>query len=199
MILDVGCGRNKYPGAIGIDRNRDTAADVVCDLDRVPYPFADASFDHIRVVHVIEHVADVIATMEELHRLGRPGARILVETPHYTDFSSFCDPTHRWHLNSFSFRYFGERNGGFGYYSRRRLRERLVRVKLLRLWRWLGFELAVNHSLAFRKFWEHYLCFLVRGKAIVFEFEVLKGESAATMARVAASPRAGASAAGQSG
>ena len=178
MILDVGCGRNKYPGAIGIDRNRDTAADVICDLDRVPYPFASDRFDQIRVIHVIEHVADVIATMEELHRLSRPGGRIVVETPHYTDFSSFCDPTHRWHLNSFSFRYFGDRNGGFGYYSRARLRERRVQVKLLRLWRWLGFEWAVNHSMAFRRFWEHYLCFLIRGKAIVFEFEVLKGETA---------------------
>ena len=73
MILDVGCGRNKYPGAIGIDRNRDTAADVVCDLDRLPYPFRSSQFDQIRVVHVIEHVSDVIATMEELHRLARPG------------------------------------------------------------------------------------------------------------------------------
>ena len=178
MILDVGCGKNKYPGAIGIDRNRDTAADVICDLDRVPYPFAGDRFDQIRVIHVIEHVADVIATMEELHRLSRPGGRIVVETPHYTDFSSFCDPTHRWHLNSFSFRYFGDRNGGFGYYSRARLRERRAQVKLLRLWRWLGFEWGVNHSTAFRRFWEHYLCFLIRGKAIVFEFEVLKGETA---------------------
>ena len=174
MTLDVGCGRNKYPGAIGVDRNPDTAADVICDLDRMPYPFAASSFTQIRVTHVIEHVANVIATMEELHRLATPGGRVVIETPHYTDFSSYCDPTHRWHLNSFSFRYFGERNGGFGYYSRVRFRERRVRVKLLRLWRWLGFEFCVNHLLIFRRFWEHYLCFLVRGKAILFELEALK-------------------------
>jgi len=174
MILDVGCGRNKHPGAIGLDRNPDTDADVICDLDRFPYPFRDSLFDEIRLIHVIEHVSNVIGTLEEVHRLARPGARIRIETPHYTDFSSFCDPTHRWHLNSFSFRYFGERNGGFGYYSRVRLRERRVSVKLLRLWRWLGFEFAVNHSFAFRKFWEHYLCFLVRGKVVCFELEVLK-------------------------
>ncbi len=174
MILDVGCGRNKHPGAIGIDRNRDTAADVICDLDRPPYPFKAGQFDQIRVVHVIEHVSDVIATMEELHRLARPGGVIRIETPHYTDFSSFCDPTHRWHLNSFSFRYFGDRNGGFGYYTRARMRERRVHVKMPRLWRWLGFEIFINGSLMFRRFWEHYLCFLVRGKAVVFELEVLK-------------------------
>jgi hypothetical protein len=47
-------------------------------------------------------------------------------------------------------------------------------VTLLRLWRWLGFEFAVNHSRRFRRFWEHYLCFIVRGKAMAFEFEALK-------------------------
>lgn len=173
MILDIGCGRNKRPGALGVDSNRATAADVIADINRGSLPFRDGAFDKIWVVHVIEHVADVIATIEELHRVARPGATIIVETPHYTDFSSFCDPTHRWHLNSFSFRYFTE-DGGFSYYSRRRLRQRRLQVKLLRLWKLLGFEFAVNHSLVFRKFWEHYLCFVIRGKAMVFEFEVVK-------------------------
>ena len=72
-ILDVGCGINKLPGAIGIDRNASTRADVLCDLDRLPYPFRDASFDKLHASHVIEHVSDVIKTMEEFHRLLRPG------------------------------------------------------------------------------------------------------------------------------
>src|SRR2546427_4742792 len=149
---------NKYPGSIGIDRNPACRADVLCDLDHIPYPFADSSFDQLRAIHVIEHVSDVVRSMEEFHRLVRPGGRVRIETPHYTDFSSFCDPTHRWHLNSFSFRYFGDRNGGFGYYTRARMRERQVHVKMPRLWRWLGFEVFINGSMTFRRFWEHYLC-----------------------------------------
>ncbi len=172
--LDVGCGINKYPGAIGIDRNPATRADVLCDLDRVPYPFADSSFDQLRAIHVIEHVSDVIRSMEEFHRLVRPGGRVRIETPHYTDFSSFCDPTHRWHLNTFSFRYFGENHAGFGYYSRCKFREISMRVKLLALWRWLGFEFLVNRFPRYRRFWEHYLCYIVRGKVMEFEFEVIK-------------------------
>jgi SAM-dependent methyltransferase len=173
-VLDVGCGINKHPGAIGIDRNPAARADVLCELDRPPYPFRDGVFDQIRAIHVIEHVDDVIGTVEEFHRLARPGGRIVIVTPHYTDFSSFCDPTHRWHLNSFSFRYFTGDHGGFGYYSRARLREISVRVRLLSLWRWLGFELLVNAFPRFRRFWEHYLCFVVRGKVIEFEFEADK-------------------------
>ncbi len=171
QILDVGCGIKKFPGSIGIDRNTDTAADIIWDLDQFPWPVESNSFNEARLIHVIEHVGDVIATMEEVHRILKPGGQIILETPHYTDFSSWCDPTHRWHLNSFSFRYFGVDNAGFGYYSRARLREISVYVKLLALWRYLGFEFLVNHSRAFRKFWEFYLCFVIRGKVLRFVFE----------------------------
>jgi methylglutaconyl-CoA hydratase len=44
-ILDVGCGANKYEGAIGLDNNPRTAADVIHDLGDIPYPFADDEFD----------------------------------------------------------------------------------------------------------------------------------------------------------
>jgi SAM-dependent methyltransferase len=175
-VLDVGCGINKFPGAIGIDRIPGTAADVLCDLDRFPYPFRNGSFDHLRAVHVIEHVADVIRTMEEFHRLLRPAGTLYIATPHYTDFSSFCDPTHRWHLNSYSLRYFGTDDAGFGYYSQSRFRERFVRLRLLALWRYLGFEALVNAFPRFRRFWEHYLCFVVRGKVIEWELEAVHAE-----------------------
>lgn len=123
------------------------------------------------MVHVIEHLGSVIGAVEEASRLLRPHGLLYIETPHYTDFSSWCDPTHRWHLNTFSFRYFGDDHAGFGYYSQARFRERSVEVKLLAFWRWLGFEMLVNRSIRFRRFWEHYLCFVVRGKVMRFTFE----------------------------
>jgi SAM-dependent methyltransferase len=162
-ILDVGCGRNKYPGAVGIDRLPGTAADIVHDLDLFPWPVESDCFD--------EDFANVIGTLEEAHRVLKPGGRVVIETPHYTDFSSWCDPTHRWHLNSYSFRYFDHDNAGFGYYSPVRFRHISVRVKLLALWRYMGFEFLVNAWTRFRLFWEHYLCFLVRGKVITIVLE----------------------------
>jgi SAM-dependent methyltransferase len=173
-ILDVGCGINKYPGSIGLDRNPHTRADVIADLDHTPYPFRNSSFREIRATHVIEHLSDVIATLEEFHRLLAPGGRAVIITPHYTDFSSFCDPTHKWHLNSFSLRYFGDDNGGYGYYSAARFREISTQVRLLALWRYAGFEFLVNASRRFRRFWEFYLCYLIRGKVIEWHLEAVK-------------------------
>ena len=173
-ILDVGCGINKRAGSLGIDRNPSSRADVLVELDRLPYPFRDSSFDALQAVHVIEHLSDVIRALEEFHRLVRASGEVFIVTPHYTDFSSFCDPTHRWHLNSFSLRYFGADNAGYGYYSAARFEEISVHVKLLALWRWLGFEYLVNASVRFRRFWEHYLCYTVRGKVIEWRLKVLK-------------------------
>jgi SAM-dependent methyltransferase len=184
--LDVGCGINKHPGAIGIDSNPVSRADVIVDLEKFPWPFASGSFADIRAIHVIEHLADVVGAMEEFHRLLRPDGVLRIETPHYTDYSSFCDPTHKHHLNSFSFRYFGEKHGGFGYYSRARFREKSVRVTLLSLWKWLGFQFLVNRSRWFRRFWEFYLCYVIRGKAMEFEFEPV-GPSVSGDGRVASS------------
>ena len=102
--------------------------------------------------------------------------RVLIVTPHYTDFSSFCDPTHRWHLNTYSFLYFypGGMHGRDMWYTKVRMREVKLHVRLLKFWRALGFEFLVNHSRFFRQFWEHYLSYVVRGKVMEFEFEVLK-------------------------
>src|SRR3954454_22295416 len=74
-VLDVGCGAAKHPGAVGLDISADTDADVVHDLDDLPLPFDDDSFDQVLMQDVIEHVAEPIRFMEELHRICRSGAR----------------------------------------------------------------------------------------------------------------------------
>jgi SAM-dependent methyltransferase len=156
--------------------NASTSADVICHLDRGSLPFRDSSFDQVRGEHLIEHVGDIIATMEEFHRVAKPGGTIYLLTPHYTDVNSFSDPTHRWHLNTYSFNYFfpGGVHGRDMWYTKVRMRPVRIHVKLLRIWRFLGFEFLVNHSRTFRRFWEQYLSFVVRGKVIEFTFEVLK-------------------------
>ena len=65
--LELGCGRNKHPDAVGIDRIRLPGVDVVHDLNRFPYPFPENTFSTVYATHVIEHLDSIIAVMEELH------------------------------------------------------------------------------------------------------------------------------------
>jgi hypothetical protein len=64
----------------------------------------------------------------------------------------------------------GERH----WYTRLELAERQVHVEMARPWRALGIGWLVDHSLQFRRFWEMYLCFVLRGKQMEFTFEVVK-------------------------
>ena len=179
-ILDVGCGINKTPGAIGLDNNPKTAADVIHDLGAVPYPFADDEFDTVVSNHAVEHVPDLMAFIGELYRITRHGGRIKLITPHYTNPDWANDPTHRNHINSYTFNTFTPERAVFEFYTDVRLRPVSTYVSLLGLWRALGIEFLVNldrHSTRFRftrKFWEHYLSYIFRGKEIFFEFEVVK-------------------------
>jgi SAM-dependent methyltransferase len=177
QALDIGCGRNKLPGSIGLDVVPLEGVDVVHDLNVFPYPFAADTFDFIRLVHVIEHVQSIVKTMEEIHRIAKPGCRVQIVTPHHSDSSSWQDPTHVWHLNTGSFQFFEE---GFrsDYYSQARFRVRSASVKLARLYARLGIEWLVNlrhpRFRFIRKFWEQHLCYIIRGKVMEFELEAVK-------------------------
>src|SRR5262249_60084462 len=71
-VLDIGCGTNKAPGAIGMDINPRTDADVIHDLDDLPYPFGDNQFDEVIGRHVIEHVKEPMAGKAQLHPITPP-------------------------------------------------------------------------------------------------------------------------------
>jgi predicted SAM-dependent methyltransferase len=105
-VLDVGCGNRKRPGAIGIDMNPRTDADVVHNLDMFPYPFEDSSFDEIYVDNVLEHLQDVVKVMEELHRISKTGGLVKIIVPYFRAKWAFIDPTHRHFFTVDSFSYF---------------------------------------------------------------------------------------------
>ena len=179
-VLDIGCGTNRVPGAIGMDVNPRSAADIIHDLDDLPYPFADNQFDEVVGLHVIEHVRDPMAVMVELHRITRPGGLIRLVAPHWTNPDFATDLTHRNHLNSYSFRNLIEGREVFPFYTDARFRQRKTRVTLLNLWKLFGLELLINLDNLYprmrflRKFWEQYANAIVRGKEIIFELEVVK-------------------------
>ena len=94
--------------------------------------------------HVAEHVPDVMAFVTELYRITRPGGRISITTPHYSNPDWPTDPTHRNHFNSYSFNCFIEERQVFPFYTEVKLKPIRVYVSLANLWRAFGLELIVN-------------------------------------------------------
>lgn len=150
VILDLGCGLQKAPGAIGLDVVPLPGVDVVHDLHRVPYPLPDNWADEVRLNHVLEHFADPLPILEETWRIARPGAIVSIRTPHYSGIYSWKDPTHRRAFARDSFHYFGE--NAYSYYTRARFRVVDVRLKYFmeeQFWPWpyRMFGRAVQHLL----------------------------------------------------
>lgn len=107
LILDIGCGKRKQvAGAIGLDRQPGSDADILCELAHFPWPLRDSCADRIYLSHFLEHQSDVLRAMAEVHRVAKPGAEVVVVTPHYSSMDSYADPTHLVHLGFHSFDYF---------------------------------------------------------------------------------------------
>jgi SAM-dependent methyltransferase len=105
-ILDLGCGNQKKIGAIGIDINPDTNADIIHDLNKFPYPFEESTFDEIYIVNVIEHLDNVVKVMEELHRISKPDGIIIIKVPYFRSRYAYIDPTHTHFFTVESFTYY---------------------------------------------------------------------------------------------
>ena len=105
-VLNLGSGRRYVHGAVNVDITPDTAPDVVHDLDDRPWPFPDDSFDEIHGIDVLEHLADVVGAMQELHRVARADATVKIVVPHFSSPNAYTDPTHERQFGAFSFDYF---------------------------------------------------------------------------------------------
>jgi len=100
QIVDLGCGNNKTPGTFGVDLYPYPGVDQVANLDHYPWPLDTNRFDELISNHFIEHVADILAFMGEIHRITKPGGLVRLTTPHYSSVNSWSDPTHLRHLSA---------------------------------------------------------------------------------------------------
>ena len=108
LKLNLGCGRSPQAGWVNVDIARIPGVDVVADLDNCrtqPLPFADSSVAQMQMLHVLEHIKDTLALMQELHRIAEPGAKLLIRSPYGSSDDAYEDPTHcqRFYMNSFTY------------------------------------------------------------------------------------------------
>jgi len=92
-ILDIGCGRNKLKGSIGLDQNAYEGVDIVANLEG-PLPVRDADFDLVFANQVLEHVRDLTLLLMEIHRILKPGGQLLAHVPYFRSSWAHIDPTH---------------------------------------------------------------------------------------------------------
>jgi SAM-dependent methyltransferase len=108
--LNLGCGTFIKDGWLNHDLAQLPGVDVVHDLRDFPWPFEDGQFGEVYMKDVLEHLPDTIATMEELHRITSPGAKVYIAVPYWNSMIAFGDPTHVKSFNEFCFDFFDPSN-----------------------------------------------------------------------------------------
>ena len=95
-VLDIGCGDAKFLHRMkqagwavqGIDFDAAAASNAkslfnidvqIGTLENAGFP--DCTFDAVTMNHVIEHVFDPVAELREVHRILKPGGRLVMVTP----------------------------------------------------------------------------------------------------------------------
>jgi SAM-dependent methyltransferase len=169
--LSLGSGLDRsLDGAVTIDVNPRTHPDIVHDLNVVPWPLPADEFDEVLCRDVIEHLDDVVRTMEEIHRVAKDGAKVVIITPHYSCANSYTDPTHKHHLGLFSFDYFTGGNP-WGFYSERRFRKIRTQLAFFGHYKNLHVSWFANR---FPRFYEERLAWIFPAWYMVVELQVVK-------------------------
>lgn len=117
--LCIGSGRKKVADAVNVDLVAGTDPDIRHDLNQLPWPLPDGWFEECMAYDVIEHLEDIVAVMEEIHRVCQNGAIVRITVPHFSCANAFTDPTHRHYFSRLSFNYFTGENE-FSFYTDRR-------------------------------------------------------------------------------
>jgi len=100
-ILNLGAGNKLVKGAVQHDRTKHRPEiDVVWDLNDLPWPWPDNSFDMIVACAVLEHLKiNLIESVNECWRILRPGGVLHVKLPYWNSDNSYRDPTHYWRFD----------------------------------------------------------------------------------------------------
>lgn len=175
-VLHIGSGSSKLAGSESVDILKLPGVDVVHDLDILPWPYDNNSFDIIYAHSVFEHLKDIVATMDEMYRILKPTGRIVIAVPYFRHVDAFVDPTHEHFFTYRSLDYFIQDGNGLANYSYSKSRFRKVGF-------WFGWPQKPKNPIkrllkkcihTHPKFYEMYLSYFYPVQILVWELEVEK-------------------------
>jgi|SRR5215813_1697070 len=96
--LDLGCGTKKKKDFVGIDKIAFEGVDIVTDLGKEPWPFADGSVAEAHTCHFVEHLDRIerVFFVNELYRVLEKGGKCELVVPNWCSSRAYGDPTHQW-------------------------------------------------------------------------------------------------------
>jgi hypothetical protein len=172
-ILQLGSGKKYCVEATNIDLIASTNPDIVHNLEIFPWPLPSNQFKEVRAFDVVEHLNDIVKTLEEIHRVCVNGAVVKITVPHFSCVNAFTDPTHKHYFSSASFNYFTGDNE-FDFYTKCRFRNNVKNI----IFRPTLINKLINKMAnKWPQFYENRWAWIFPAWFIYFELVVVKNES----------------------
>ena len=103
-ILDLGCRNEKYPNSIGVDIDETVKPDIVWDLNKIPWPFNDNTFDQVWARHIYEHIDNPVNFINEIHRVCKNNAIVEIMAPHASTVNVWSTIDHKRGMTTLTFK-----------------------------------------------------------------------------------------------
>lgn len=175
--LNLGCGKDYREDCVNVDIADNLKKDMKHDLNVYPWPFDGDELDIIYCRDVIEHLEKPAKAMEEIHRISKNGARVIIRAPHFSSQVAYADLQH---LKPFSVQIFNHYTGKSEHHYGNKVVFTIVTNKILFLkgykYFWNYFvERLVNLSNFTKNAYETtFLWSLFPAENVYFELEVIK-------------------------
>jgi SAM-dependent methyltransferase len=183
LCLNLGCGDQGRPGFYNLDLLPLPDVDIVADLNEPLSALPDDSVDEIYSHHTLEHVAQLLPLLGEIHRVARSNARIEFVVPHFSNPYGYSDPTHVRFFGAYTFFYFCHESDQPvrkvpNFYVSYRFRVESVAITLIRRslpkpMHWLMQKL-INRSYPWLDWYERRLCWLLPARSVYYVLRPLK-------------------------
>jgi hypothetical protein len=98
LNIDLGCGKNKQAGYIGVDKIKFDGVDIVMNVGKDKWPWEDNSVDKAYCSHFVEHLdaTERVHFINELYRVLKLKAQASIIVPHWASCRAYGDLTHKW-------------------------------------------------------------------------------------------------------
>ncbi|MHC4586355.1 MAG: class I SAM-dependent methyltransferase [Planctomycetota bacterium] len=180
VIIELGCGKKKKPGRIGVDKVDLSEVDIVADIeDGLPF-LPDRSVDEIHCRSILEHIENFENVMKEIVRVLKRDGRAHIFVPHFSNPYYYSDFTHTRFFGLYTFYYFVDAKYQLNrkvphFYTDVRIRILSQRLKFRSSFKILNplkslFGRFINLHSSIQEYYEENLCYLFpcHGIEIVF-------------------------------